>query len=80
MNVLLFSAPYPYPWAAMAELTPNTVDVLTSRLGSLRQLAHQVTFIINELNLYWNSGWLHTGETLSVVQLYLKPSYSQTLL
>ncbi|KAG8284930.1 uncharacterized protein LOC124357761 isoform X2 [Homalodisca vitripennis] len=40
--------PYPYPWAAMAELTPAAVDVITGRLGSLRQIAHNVNRNVTE--------------------------------
>lgn len=37
------------PFAEMAELTPEAVDVLTNRLGGLRSMADRVNFAVTEL-------------------------------
>lgn len=51
------------PRSAMAELTPNTLDVLLNRLGGLRQMAHSVN--INVTNWY-SSIWQYTANIVAV--------------
>lgn len=47
----------------MAELTPNTWDVILNRLGSIRQMADRIN--INVTNWY-NSKWQHTANIVAV--------------
>lgn len=47
----------------MAELTPNTWDVILNRLGSIRQMADKIN--INVTNWY-NSKWQHTANIVAV--------------
>lgn len=47
----------------MAELTPNTWDVILNRLGSIRQMAENVN--INVTNWY-NSKWQSTANIVAV--------------
>ncbi|XP_012537184.1 PI-PLC X domain-containing protein 1 isoform X2 [Monomorium pharaonis] len=51
------------PRSAMAELTPNTWDVILNRLGSIRQMADKVN--INVTNWY-NSKWQNTANIVAV--------------
>ncbi|KAL6422788.1 hypothetical protein ACFW04_010766 [Cataglyphis niger] len=55
--------PRAIPRSAMAELTPNTWDVILNRLGSIRQMAEKVN--INVTNWY-NSKWQHTANIVAV--------------
>jgi len=47
----------------MAELTPNTWDVILNRLGSIRQMADKIN--INVTNWYSNK-WQHTANIVAV--------------
>ncbi|XP_032685578.1 PI-PLC X domain-containing protein 1-like isoform X2 [Odontomachus brunneus] len=51
------------PRSAMAELTPNTLDVILNRLGSIREMADKVN--INVTNWY-NSKWQRTANIVAV--------------
>ncbi|XP_014478082.1 PREDICTED: PI-PLC X domain-containing protein 1-like [Dinoponera quadriceps] len=51
------------PRSAMAELTPNTLDVITNRLGGIREMAEKVN--INVTNWY-NSKWQRTANIVAV--------------
>ncbi|XP_071631995.1 PI-PLC X domain-containing protein 1 isoform X1 [Temnothorax longispinosus] len=55
--------PRSIPRSAMAELTPNTWDVILNRLGSIRQMAEKVN--INVTNWY-NSKWQRTANIVAV--------------
>ncbi|XP_025270505.1 PI-PLC X domain-containing protein 1 isoform X1 [Camponotus floridanus] len=55
--------PRAIPRSAMAELTPNTWDVILNRLGSIREMAEKVN--INVTNWY-NSKWQHTANIVAV--------------
>ncbi|XP_049766806.1 PI-PLC X domain-containing protein 1-like [Schistocerca cancellata] len=57
----LYLSPPTGPWAAMAELTPNTMDVLLDRLGGLRKMAD----LVNKNVTAWYRGkW---GQTVNAV-------------
>ncbi|KAG5309829.1 PLCX1 protein, partial [Acromyrmex insinuator] len=58
-----FGQPRSIPRSAMAELTPNTWDVILNRLGSIRQMAENVN--INVTNWY-NSKWQSTANIVAV--------------
>ncbi|EFN83766.1 Phosphatidylinositol-specific phospholipase C X domain-containing protein 1 [Harpegnathos saltator] len=51
------------PRSAMAELTPNILDVVLNRLGSIREMAEKVN--INVTNWY-NSKWQRTANIVAV--------------
>ncbi|EZA49390.1 PI-PLC X domain-containing protein 1 [Ooceraea biroi] len=58
-----YGRPRSVPRSAMAELTPNTWDVILNRLGSIRQMADKIN--INVTNWY-NSKWQHTANIVAV--------------
>ncbi|XP_053996108.1 PI-PLC X domain-containing protein 1-like isoform X1 [Hylaeus anthracinus] len=51
------------PRSAMAELTPNAIDVISNRLGNLRDMAHRVN--ANVTNWY-STVWQYTANIVAV--------------
>ncbi|XP_063977865.1 PI-PLC X domain-containing protein 1-like [Diachasmimorpha longicaudata] len=59
----LTSNPQSQPRAAMAQLTPTTVDVIFNRLGGLRKMAENVDINVTE---WYNEEWQHTANVVAV--------------
>lgn len=61
------------PFAEMAELTPEAVDVLTNRLGGLRSMAEIVNWHVSKLY----NGDFGVGANIVAVDFYLATNLVQ---
>lgn len=51
------------PRSAMAELTPNVLDVITNRIGNLRDMAHRVNF---NVTAWYSTVWQFSANIVAM--------------